>query len=661
MVNSLRMRGIVAFVTVMLLALVTRAAGAAPYRPPHDDALEKRIQAEIEAKDPEGAALFAQATAARERGDDQAIGDLLEKVHARDPWFTHATRRLCGAESGRGHHERAIALCREAYEKSHSPLDATGLATALLAAEGSGSSHLSEALDRAEEALHGAPDDYYAAITLAQVALRVKAMGSFARAVGALRRIAPHDAFALLFMSLEDGEAGRLDLARAELEEAHRGGLPDEQYDRLSEALDDARSPVERYGKPAFFAFVAWLAAFALLLGVGAVLSRATLRASGDVPTERTGHARGTAALLRRTYRLVLWVTCAYYYVSLPLLAVGVLAMGLGVVYACLAIGQIPIKLVLIVGVIVLSSLWAIAKSVLVRGKDEDPGEKLALGEHPRLRAVLDEVAARIGTRPVDSVYVTPGTEIAVLERGGLLRQLRGKSERCLVLGAAVLDGMRVRELKAILAHEYGHFHNEDTAGGGFAIAVRRSLMTMAVHLVRGRAASNLNPAWWFVKGFHSAFLRVSQGASRLQEVLADRWAAFAYGSEAFVSGLRHVIERSVRFDSHVDASLGEVVAAKQPLANLYAFVPQKAADPAAIDAAVEQALARPSSPFDSHPRPADRIAWVTRIAAPSPEETPIDAEDAWALLADRKVIEERMTSEVRARLARQGIRIQAA
>jgi len=661
MVSSVRMRGVVTVVAVVLVALFARGARAAPYRAPVDEALEKRIQAEIDAKDAEGARLFAQATAARDREDAATYGDLLEKVHSRDPWFLHATRRLCGVESSRDHHERAIALCREAYAKDPSPLNATGLAGALLAADGTGGAHLNEALDRAQEAVRAEPNDYYAQLMLCQVALRLKVMGAFSESVGALRRIAPHDAAALFFMSLDDAQQGRLDVAREELEEAHRQGLPDEQYDKLSGLLDDARSPVERYGKPAFFAFVAWLATFALLLALGAILSRATMRASGEVPTERTGHARGGAALLRRTYRFVLWVTCAYYYASLPLLAVGVVVLGAGFVYACLAMGQIPIKLVLIVGIIVLSSLWAILKSVLVRGKDEDPGEKLAMADQARLRAVLDEVAARIGTRPVDSVYVTPGTEVAVLERGGLLRQLRGKSERCLVLGAAVLDGMRVRELKAILAHEYGHFHNEDTAGGGFALAVRRSLMTMAVHLVRGGAASNLNPAWWFVKGFHSAFLRISQGASRLQEVLADRWAAFAYGSEAFARGLRHVVARSVRFDSHVDASLGEVVAAKQPLANLYAFVPQKAADPSAIDAAVDEAMTRASSPFDSHPRPADRIAWVTRIAAPAPPESSEDNEDAWALLADRTVIEERMTDEVRTRLAKRGIRIQAA
>ena len=56
----------------------------------------------------------------------------------------------------------------------------------------------------------------------------------------------------------------------------------------------------------------------------------------------------------------------------------------------------------------------------------------------------------------------------------------------------------------------------------------------MAIGLAEGGAASSINPAWWFVRGFHSVFLRISQGASRLQEGLADRWAAFAYGSKSF-------------------------------------------------------------------------------------------------------------------------------
>src|ERR1019366_4336539 len=109
------MRGSAAAVAAAIVALAAQAAIAAPYSFPRNDEFDRKVQAELEARDPEGAAIFAKATAARDAHDEQAAGELLEQVHARDPWFLHATRRLCGVESRRGHHERAIALCREAY------------------------------------------------------------------------------------------------------------------------------------------------------------------------------------------------------------------------------------------------------------------------------------------------------------------------------------------------------------------------------------------------------------------------------------------------------------------------------------------------------------------------------------------------------------------
>ena len=562
-----------------------------------------------------------------------------------------------GAETTTGRWPSA----RRPTRRTRQPQDGASYAFALLNADKGGADNGTRALELASKAAHEAPDDYFAQLAYCEAAARVREVREIWSWGPAVRGGAPHDPFALYFAAIDDGNNGRIEEADRELEEAHENGLPDQAYVPLHDAIQESRSPIDRWGPAVAESFVAWLAGFALLLGLGAVLSAITLRAARRVPTEPTGHVRGGDAILRRAYRVVLGLTCAYYYVSLPVLAVALLVFGVGVVYACFAVGHIPIKLVLIAIVIVFASLWAIVKSVFVRGKDEDPGEKLAMGEHPELRAVLDEVAARIGTRPVDSVYMTPGTDIAVTERGGLVRQLRGKSERCLILGVAVLDGMKVRELKAILAHEYGHFHNEDTAGGGLARVVRRSLMTMALHLGRGRAASALNPAWWFVRGFHAVFLRISQGASRLQEVLADRAAAFAYGSEAFARGLTHVVQRSVRFDAHNQATLGEVVPAKTPVANLYAFVPKASVDPKTVEEAAGEAMARPASPYDSHPRPVDRIAWVTKIAAAGPPQDERDASEAWSLLTGREALEKKMTDEVRTRLAMRGIRVHAA
>jgi Zn-dependent protease with chaperone function len=650
-----------AILAAFAAAVLWCAGSLAAPRTARDQAFEQQLDAELRARDPKAADVFAEGTAAVDRGELDRAADLFAEVRSAAPWFVHATRRLCGVEAMRGHRDAALTLCREAVAADASPVNEAALAAALIQTkEPPPEADVDEALRLARDASN--KDEHTSPFTqtvLCQCALAGHDFPTLAICAERLLRVAPDEMSTHYFAAISAASRGETSDAERELDVARAKGLPDGAYDTLYRSIEDSRSPIVRWGLVALRGVIGWLAGFALLLGIGALLSAATLRAVERVSADTTGHARGSDAALRRAYRVVLWVTCAYYYASLPIVALLVVALGAGVVYACLAMGSIPVKLVLIAGAIVLGSLWAIVKSVFVRVREEEPGEKLDLRENARLRAVLDDVAARIGTRPVDSVYLTPAAEVAVFERGGVLRQVSGKSERCLVLGAAVLDGMSVRELKAVLAHEYGHFHNEDTAGGGFALAVRRSVMTMAVHLVRGRAASMLNPAWWFVRGFYAVFLRVSQGASRLQEVLADRWAAFAYGSEAFSRGLTHVIERSVRFDAHLHATLGQVIPKKLALTNVYAFVPDAPVEPAKIEKAVAAAMNRPATATDSHPRPIDRLAWVAKLAAPLPQDEEGDADDAWSLLSRREALEERMTEAMRTRLARRGIRMQ--
>jgi hypothetical protein len=158
------------------------------------------------------------------------------------------------------------------------------------------------------------------------------------------------------------------------------------------------------------------------------------------------------------------------------------------------------------------------------------------------------------------------------------------------------------------------------------------------------------NPAWLFLNGFHRVFLRISQGASRLQEVLADRWSAFTYGAKAFEDGLTHVIRRSVLFNAHVQATMNEVINAKLPLANLYAFQPAAAAvSTNDIEGEIREALSREPSPYDSHPSPVDRFRWVRAIGGTVAVE---EGEDVWSLFRDREDVERRLTIQVRANVA---------
>ena len=196
-----------------------------------------------------------------------------------------------------------------------------------------------------------------------------------------------------------------------------------------------------------------------------------------------------------------------------------------------------------------------------------------------------------------------------------------------------------------------GHFSNRDTAGGSLALAVRRSLVSLTVNLAHGGAATWYNPVWLFVRGFHNLFLRISQGASRLQEVLADRWAATLYGGQAFEDGLRHVIERSVRFGAHANATVQETLLRKQPLQNLYQYAPTKPPAAAELEERIREVLDADPSPYDSHPRPVDRFRWVHALgveAVPAPD----DATPAWELFSDRTSVEVRMTQVVREAVA---------
>jgi len=59
-----------------------------------------------------------------------------------------------------------------------------------------------------------------------------------------------------------------------------------------------------------------------------------------------------------------------------------------------------------------------------------------------------------------------------------------------------------------------------------------------------------MNAAFHFPRVYNFIFRRISHGATRLQEILADRVAAQIYGAPAFEGGLRHVIRRSLEFEA---------------------------------------------------------------------------------------------------------------
>ena len=488
---------------------------------------------------------------------------------------------------------------------------------------------------------------------------RTQRIPDLGRAIAVLERLAP-DAIAtnylgaMYYVANDDPNQ-----ASAAIDRAEAAGLPAAEAARFREETGIKRQRTLRWAASvAGYAFGGWVLGLVLIFLVGKLLSAAALRA-----IERHAPDRGPALLtatrsLRRAYALAIGIAAVYYYLSIPFVIAIVLAAVGGVLYGILLLGWIPIKLVLLLLLVGAFTVWALIRSVFVRRAAEpDPGRRLTDAEAPGLWTVLREVAGEVGTRPVDEVFLTPGTDVAVSERGSMTARLRDRSRRFLILGVGVLEGMTVRQLRAVLAHEYGHFSNRDTAGGDAAAAVRAALLTAVIASPPAAArACSTRPGTSC--GSTSRCSSASRwGRRALQEVLADRFAAAAYGGAVFAEGLDHVVRRAVEFTAEADAVVDRARQQRKAIANLYAPPTAGSIDFAKIEQEVAKTMADAGSPYDSHPPVERRIAWVAAFETPpgAPADHP-----AWSLFPDRARFEVEMTGVVNQRLSAGGAAIDA-
>jgi Zn-dependent protease with chaperone function len=173
------------------------------------------------------------------------------------------------------------------------------------------------------------------------------------------------------------------------------------------------------------------------------------------------------------------------------------------------------------------------------------------------------------------------------------------------------LKGFKETDFCAILAHEYGHFSHRDTAGGTFALKVQNDMYNYFYALYKEGQNVRWNVAFQFLRLYNFIFLRISNGATRLQEVLADRAAAQVYGALSFQNGLTYLIRRQIEFVKHTNIEIDEVLKIKRPFNNLYEFSGGSDAD---VEKELQEELNRKTSAYDTHPSPADRFHYMEGI-----------------------------------------------
>ncbi|WHT19953.1 M48 family metallopeptidase [Crossiella sp. CA-258035] len=266
----------------------------------------------------------------------------------------------------------------------------------------------------------------------------------------------------------------------------------------------------------------------------------------------------------------------------------------------------------------------------VLKVRNEPYGARLVRAEYPELWRTVDELAVAADTRGPDDIRLVPEVNAAVWEDTSLLGLRTGK--RYLMIGLPLLAGLTVAELRAVLAHELGHYSHGHTRLSALTYRATEALEKTLEEL-RGSLVG------WLLARYARLYALVAGASNRAQELQADAASVTAAGKAATASALRKISALAAAWEKYSEDYVGmapEAGRTPELLAGFRAFLAE--ADNQERLAALEEEFfdAEPSSVFDSHPPVRVRVAALAQL----PDVPPMtDARPAWALLGEAAAV----------------------
>lgn len=247
-----------------------------------------------------------------------------------------------------------------------------------------------------------------------------------------------------------------------------------------------------------------------------------------------------------------------------------------------------------------LALLWALVPRVDVF---TPPGPVLNRADAPRLFGIIDEVAKATAQTVPRDVYLLNHVNAWVTHRGGVMGI---GSHRVMGIGLPLLTQLSASELRAVIAHEFGHFVAGDVGVAPFVYKTRSAI---------ARAVESTEDTWVgrLIQWYATGFLRLSQAVAREQEFAADRLSADIAGVDITRRALQHVatLERDYSAYLHLEVLPVVQMGYLPPLASGFAlFVASTTAS--RTSEVPDFALGRSTGEFDSHPALGDRLDALT-------------------------------------------------
>lgn len=243
--------------------------------------------------------------------------------------------------------------------------------------------------------------------------------------------------------------------------------------------------------------------------------------------------------------KVFLLVALAYSYIfGILLLALGLFGLCLYITIAAASGGLLKVLFVLGIFVfIVVRSLW-----VKISPPD---GVILSRADAPELYKEVDAIADRLKAPRPDDIRIDYQLNAAASQTPRL--GVFGWYRNTLLLGMPLLMSLSKDEMRAVIAHEFGHFSGAHGKFGAWAYRTEATWHQLAERFSGG----NVHGEWlfsWFVRWFQPRFAATTFALRRANEYEADRAAAEIAGAKNAASGL----VRLTYLDPHFDASLWE-------------------------------------------------------------------------------------------------------
>jgi Zn-dependent protease with chaperone function len=252
--------------------------------------------------------------------------------------------------------------------------------------------------------------------------------------------------------------------------------------------------------------------------------------------------------------------------------------------------------LAVVVAIGVLLAFWRV-----VRARPElPPGLPLAPDQAPQLWGVVRDLAAQAKTRAPEQIMLVPEVNAAVVENARVLGLVGG--ERRLYLGVPLLQGLTVGQLRAIVAHELGHYSGQHTRLSAISYRGRLAVFGTAEQLA-GKFGG------WIFKLYARFYVLVESAVSRRQELEADRSSVRVAGRATAQSALQEteIVAAAWNFyqTTYVDPAWDSGFAPQDMFAGFGAMLKARSDELAELRTETRD---EKQSWWDSHPPTAARI-----------------------------------------------------